>query len=162
MSFTSRPGDLESKDDFYILSSNLIVFESSLTNYNNSLYSKLNPKTLPTWIRALIANRASLSSKEWSEFFSLNNSGTHNNQWCIVDYNRYWEYITSNMKNESWNNIVYLLEQFFEIIEISDVTQILVKSSYFATFNHPYSHKIYEIGNYINKNPEDYRKKIFE
>lgn len=55
--FTARPGDLESKDDFYLLSSGLAVTETSLNNYNKSNYQLLRPETVPTWIRHNVANR---------------------------------------------------------------------------------------------------------
>lgn len=57
ISLTSRPGDLESKDDFYLLSSGLAVVETSLGNFNKDNYKLLNPKSVPTWIRHLVANR---------------------------------------------------------------------------------------------------------
>lgn len=37
MEFSSRPGDLESKDDFYKVS-NLVVMETSLLNWNHTNY----------------------------------------------------------------------------------------------------------------------------
>jgi hypothetical protein len=30
MKFTSRPGDINSKDDYYVLSNNLVIMETSL------------------------------------------------------------------------------------------------------------------------------------
>jgi len=36
--FTSRPGDLNSKDDFYILQNNITIIETSLNTYNKVLY----------------------------------------------------------------------------------------------------------------------------
>ncbi len=38
LSFTSRPGDIRSKDDFYVLSSGLVVIETSLSNQNVDNY----------------------------------------------------------------------------------------------------------------------------
>lgn len=49
ISFSSRPGDLESKDDFYVLKeSKMVVTETSLNNYNRTNYQFLQPNTLPT------------------------------------------------------------------------------------------------------------------
>jgi hypothetical protein len=38
ITFTSRPGDLNSKDSFYILSSGLKVTETSFMNFNKDNY----------------------------------------------------------------------------------------------------------------------------
>jgi len=163
MSFSARPGDLESKDDYYVLSSNHVVIESSLSNYNQSLYSSLKSNCLPTWIRVNLSNRIAENSYHWTEIFTLNNSGTHNNQWCIVDYNKYWDYKSKNVPKEKWTNIVWLIEQFFQIIEREDITQkYLIKDGYFATYNHPYFRNIFDIGKYLENNPLDPRKEIFE
>ena len=163
MSFSARPGDLESKDDYYVMDSNLVVTESSLGNYNNALYQNIKEKSLPTWIRVTLANRIAENCFHWIEIFSLNNSGTHNNQWSVVDYNKYWDYSSKKESVENWKDVVWLIEQFFEIIEKEDVTQkYLIKNSYFATYNHPYFKNIFDIGNYLEKNPLDPRKQIFQ
>lgn len=44
---------------------------------------------LPTWIRALAANRLSASGAEWAHTFAQLNSGTYNNQREIVDLRRF-------------------------------------------------------------------------
>ena len=161
MSFSARPGDLESKDDYYVLSSNLVIFESSFSNYNESLYSKITPNTLPTWIRVNLANKMAKNAYDWTEIFIKNNSGTHNNQWCIVDYNKYWD-ITEKDKKE-WKDVVWLLEVFFDIIEREDVTQkYLVTNGFFATYNHPYFKNIFDSGDYKENNPKDPRQEMFE
>ena len=36
VSFSSRPGDLESKDDFFLMSSHLVSIETSLTIFNST------------------------------------------------------------------------------------------------------------------------------
>lgn len=58
-SFTSRPGDLISKDDFILLSSGLGVFETSLQNYVKANYDDLRISTAPSWIRTVVANHLS-------------------------------------------------------------------------------------------------------
>ena len=39
--FSSRPGDLQSKDDFYKVGNEYIVMETSLLNWNRSNYETL-------------------------------------------------------------------------------------------------------------------------
>lgn len=57
MSFSSRPGDLgiylqfiiqESKDDYYVMDSKIVVLESSLLNWNKTNYNYLHYSSLPT------------------------------------------------------------------------------------------------------------------
>lgn len=54
--FTSRPGDIQSKDDFYLVHSTsptkLIVMETSFNTYNQSLYDRIQTESVPSWIRA--------------------------------------------------------------------------------------------------------------
>ena len=79
VSFSSRPGDLESKDDFFLMSSGLVSVETSLTIFNTSLYAALTPKSVPVWIRVQLANRMAADARTWVDLFSRYNSGTHNN-----------------------------------------------------------------------------------
>jgi Phospholipase B len=89
MILTARPGDLESKDDYYLLSNNLVVMETSLNNYNVSNYGFFHYDSLPCWMRVLLANRLAQNGSSWSQYFLSYRSGTHNNQWLVVDYNQY-------------------------------------------------------------------------
>lgn len=86
-SFSARPGDLHSKDDWYALSSNLTVIETSLTVFDRAIYKALLPATVPCWIRVSVANRLAGSAEEWAELFAAHASGTHNNDWIATDYN---------------------------------------------------------------------------
>lgn len=85
MAFSSRPGDLISKDDFYVLSSGIIVMETSLSNMNSNNYLDLKPRTVPCWLRQTIANNLAKTATEWTNYFLRERSGTHNNQWIVVD-----------------------------------------------------------------------------
>lgn len=49
ISFSSRPGDLESKDDFILLSgTNMVVVETSLNNWNPKNYDFIHYNSIPT------------------------------------------------------------------------------------------------------------------
>lgn len=43
MSFSSFPGGLQSGDDFYLISSGLATMETTIENYNRSLWSNVKP-----------------------------------------------------------------------------------------------------------------------
>ncbi len=46
MSFSSYPGQLESMDDFYMLSSNMTVIETTNQIFNTSLYDFITPQSV--------------------------------------------------------------------------------------------------------------------
>jgi hypothetical protein len=87
LQYSSRPGDLQSKDDFYVADSpaaTLSVVETSLAACNHSaVFAGLTPRSAPCWLRALAATRAATSPSSWAHLFETENSGTHNNQWLI-------------------------------------------------------------------------------
>jgi len=43
MSFSSYPGIIQSGDDFYLISSGLTTLETTIQNYNDSLWSNVKP-----------------------------------------------------------------------------------------------------------------------
>ena len=55
ITFSSRPGDFSSKDSYYITSSGLKITETSFSNFNKDNFAELNPKSVPSWIRANLA-----------------------------------------------------------------------------------------------------------
>jgi hypothetical protein len=41
-----------------------------------------------TLCRVMVSNRLARSGKEWTKLFEKFNSGTYNNQWMVLDYNK--------------------------------------------------------------------------
>ena len=89
MSMSSYAASIVSLDDFVTISSGLITTETTLNIYNQSLYSMNDASSqLFEPVRVMVANRLSTNGEEWTETVSRYNSGTYNNQWMVVDYNK--------------------------------------------------------------------------
>ena len=65
MAFSSYPGTIFSIDDFYVLSSGLVVTETSIANSNPELYKFVDQpdKIVLEFIRSLVANRLARTGK---------------------------------------------------------------------------------------------------
>lgn len=143
--FPSYPGLLFSSDDFYLLDSNLVVMETTNPIYNNSLYEKIKPECLLTWVRSILANRLALTSEDWTKIFKDENSGTYNNQFMILDLNKI------NLKDKIIpDKSLMIIEQYPDEMEINDVTQYL-RDGYWPSYNVPFSEHFYQISGIIQR-----------
>lgn len=68
------------------------------------------------------------------DYFLKSRSGTHNNQWVIVDPSK-----VSTLKD-----VVTFVEEAFSIYEVIDMTFLLQQKGYVGSYNVPYSQKIYK------------------
>jgi hypothetical protein len=89
IAMSSYPGNLFSTDDWYTTSAGLAVTETTIDNHNTTLWPTVQPETVMTWIRTMVANRLGVSGPTWAAAFSRANSGTYNNEFHVVDYNRF-------------------------------------------------------------------------
>jgi hypothetical protein len=134
--FSSYPAVLSSNDDFYLTSQNLAVIETTNAIFDTTLYDHITPKSLLCWQRAMIANRLSTTSKEWTDIFGLYNSGTYNNQFMVLDMNKV------DLDNQQISdNAMYIIEQIPGLTETTDVTTYL-RYGYWPSYNTPYSRRI--------------------
>lgn len=140
MSFSSYPGLICSGDDFYLISSGLATMETTIGNGNSSLWKYIRAKgTVLEWLRSIVANRMGRNGREWSRLFSVMNSGTYNNQWMIVDYNKFLP------SRPLQNDLLWVLEQLPGYIHSDDVTDVLRKQGYWPSYNTPYFKDIYNL-----------------
>ena len=145
IAFPSYPGLLFSSDDFYLMDSNLVVMETTNPVYNNSLYEKVKPECLLTWVRSMLANRLASSALDWAEIFRKENSGTYNNQFMILDLNK-----INLKKKEIPEKSLMIIEQIPGETEINDVTEYL-KKGYWPSYNVPFSDYFYEKSGFIER-----------
>jgi hypothetical protein len=141
-SFSARPGDLHSKDDFYLLSSNLTVMETSLSVFDRSIYSVLTPLSVPCWIRTSAANRLAASAPEWAEIFSRYPSGTHNNDWIVGDWN------ALPQGSEAPTNLAWRVEEMPGVVEAWDATPNLIEAGFLFSVNIPNNSVIFNVSGY--------------
>lgn len=143
--FPSYPGFLFSSDDFYLLDSNLLVMETTNPIYNNSLYQKIKPECLLTWVRSVLANRLASSPEDWTQIFKEENSGTYNNQFMILDLNKI------SLKNKRIpDKSLMIIEQFPGEMEINDITQYLI-NGYWPSYNVPFSEHFFQISGIVDR-----------
>ncbi|KAK5979999.1 Phospholipase B [Trichostrongylus colubriformis] len=146
-SMASYPGLLYSSDDFALMSSGLAVIETTISVFNVSLFNHTQAVgQLPTWIRAVVANQMARDAREWCHIYAKYNSGTYNNQWAVLDYNKF----TPNETLPEYG-LFYVLEQMPGTIVYQDLTWFLQKYSYFPSYNIPYFKKITDVSGFVNQ-----------
>jgi hypothetical protein len=139
--FSSSPGLIASLDDWYVLSktSDLIVMETTLNVYNLSLYEYVIPQSVPCWIRVVVANKLAVDGKSWTELFGKYHSGTYNNEWLIIDQSKL---------HHDQPGLFYLLDELPGTIISEDVTELMIKKGYWASYNIPYFPEVFEKSGY--------------
>lgn len=152
-SFSGYPGALASADDYTLVSSGLLSIETTIAVFNNTLYTDryIKPEgQLHCWVRSTISNQLARSAKEWTDIFSLHNSGTYNNQWTVLDYKKFKP--GQELPN---HDVLWVLEQVPGYIVSKDVTWFLRKYGYWPSYNIPYLTKISKLSMFDQKGNEN-------
>eukprot|EP00729_Bicosta_minor_P011002 gene11002-15378_t len=87
VSFSSYPGVLNSGDDFYVISSGMVQWETTIGNSNSKLAKQfISPLSILEWVRNIVANRLADDCLTWVDYYQRWNSGTYNNMNMCFDY----------------------------------------------------------------------------
>jgi hypothetical protein len=152
LAFSSQPGFLSSKDDFYISGSQLAIFETTNEIFNATLYDLLSYQSLLCWIRSLVASRLAKTGAQWVDLFSLYNSGTYNNQWVIVDLGLAQklrpQLRTPAVAAGTTAGLMWVLEQIPGRCESADLSEVLLSQRYWPSYNVPYFPSIFQESGY--------------
>jgi hypothetical protein len=142
ISMSSYPGMMSSFDDFYLTDSGLNVIETSLAVLNETMYQgNIRTDLLLYWIRVMVSTRMARSAPEWASLIAVLNSGTYNNQWMILDLNKFTPG-QSLVPDTMW-----VAEQMPGIVASQDVTSIL-SYGYYPSYNIPMNITLYDMGGY--------------
>jgi len=141
-SFSSQPGFLSSKDDYYITNSSLVVYETTNAIFDRTLYNLLSPQTLLTFVRSTVANYLATTGDEWTDIFSRHNSGTYNNQFGVIDMKLFVPGRTLGA------GVFWIIEQIPNQTHRQDVTSVLANQGYWGSYNVPYFSDIFSASGY--------------
>jgi hypothetical protein len=151
MSFSSYPGMISSTDDWYLLSSKIMILETTMNIENEELYEKLDPAAqVVSWVRTLVANRLAKSAREWSDTYAQHNSGTYNCMWLLFDLNRF----VPEAGKGPQKDFFIMTEQIPGQVRTEDMTDLLVQRSYFPSVNRPYFEDIRKAAGYPRDDPQ--------
>lgn len=121
----------------------LLIQETTIGNDNPELEKYITPEgTVLEWIRNMVANRLASTGEQWVSYFRRHNSGTYNNQWMVVDNKRFVPGTPPGA------GTLWVLEQLPGVVEAQDVTEILVRDSYWASYNIPYFSNIFNLSGF--------------
>ncbi|KAF0972829.1 hypothetical protein FDP41_009078 [Naegleria fowleri] len=143
VAFASSPSFLSSKDDFYVTQHGLVTMETTNDVFNTDLFQFITPHSVMCWMRSIVANRLAKTAHEWVTLFGLYNSGTYNNQWMALDYNKFTPGVCQLPADSLW-----ILEQIPGTVMTKDVTPVLNNQTFWSSYNIPYFEFIYNISGY--------------
>ncbi|XP_066989781.1 putative phospholipase B-like 2 [Macrobrachium rosenbergii] len=140
VAFSSYPAMLVSGDDFHVLSSGLVSLETTIGNSNPALWKNVTSTgEIMEWLRTIVANRLAVDGKSWSDFFSMHNSGTYNNQWMVLDYKLF------KPGKRIQPNTLWVLEQIPGFIATGDQSQLLQSQKYWPSYNVPFYESVFNL-----------------
>ncbi|CAD8106929.1 unnamed protein product [Paramecium sonneborni] len=156
VSFSSKPGLLYSKDDFYVLpDSNMVVIETTNSILDSSLYDLINAQSLLTWQRVPVAHAISNGGEKWTETFIRHNSGTYNNQYIAIDLK-----VVKKNGQAPEKDFIWISETVPGFAIVQDVTQqVITNGNYWKSYNIPYTPEVYDKAGYteaVKKDPIKY------
>lgn len=146
IAFSSYPGQLFSDDDFFIMDSGLVMLQTTNKLFDPRLFTLLSTKSVLSWQRVRAAHWISKDGKEWTENVARENSGTYNNQYLVVDLNKFTPGEADLKSLEP--GLLWVAEQIPGRVESEDLTDILRQTSYFASYNVPFFPDIYAESGY--------------
>lgn len=147
-SFSGYPGMISSTDDWYMLSSNIMILETTMNVENEGLYEKLDPGSqVVSWVRTLVSNRLAKTGVDWSKMYARHNSGTYNCMWLIFDLNQF----IPQPNQGPQPGFFTMTEQIPGMVVTKDMTDELKRRRYFPSVNRPYFKNIRAAAGY----PED-------
>jgi hypothetical protein len=140
VAMSAYPGLISSMDDFYFTSKGLIVTETTLWVFNDSLYPDiLESNTISEFLRVMGANYISDSAPEWIQHFSRLNSGTYCSQYMVADTKLF----TPNQPVPA--NTLWIAEQLPGNITSGDMSNQLNSPGYWVSYNYPVFSNVLEV-----------------
>jgi len=144
--FSSNAGLLLSMDDFWIMNSGLVVIETTLHTWNTTLYDLYcKPESVLSWIRVSAVNLIAATGNEWVKFFNIANSWTYNNQYMVIDTNKF----VPGQKPQK--GFLWTSEQVPGYYVTGDRSEELGNRRWVPSINTPFYEEVYNASGYPEK-----------
>ena len=142
IAISTRTGHLNSIDDFWTNDGGLVIFETSIPNFNQTLYQGVTYESVLNFMRAYYATFNSDSGEEWTKEYIKENSGTYNDEYLILDTKKF----TKGVEPEK--DLLWMIEQMPGTYRSQDMTKVLVNQTYFGSVNVPWFEDIFNLAEY--------------
>ena len=147
--FSGYAALLVSVDDIWLMDNNLVVFETSLHTWNETLYDLYcKPESALNWVRVQVANMLASNGRAWTQHFTRENSFTYNNQYVVVDYNRF------TPGSAPKPGFVWNAEQVPGHYAVGDRTAELIEKGWIPGINTPFYKEVYDASGIPEKTRE--------
>jgi Phospholipase B len=140
VAFSGYPGLLSSTDDWYMMGNGLTIQETTMQNSNNKNRKFVIPTSVSEWIRVMVACQIGTNGLDWGNVFKRYNSGTYNNQYMVVNMNLF---VPGTKLQNLPDNLVWIVSQMPGMAPSLDVTHIIRKHGYWASYNLNYLSVLY-------------------
>ena len=117
------------------------MLQTTNSLFNQSLYDSVTPHSILAWQRVRVASLLGKTGNEWHTYMGTENSGTYENMYMVLDFNRYKPNTTLPP------GTLVVGEQIPGHYVYSDVTDQLAKG-YWPSYNVPYHDIIYNLSGY--------------
>lgn len=149
IAISTRTGHLNSLDDFWTNDGGLVIFETTIPNFNKTLYNSVTYESVLNFMRAYYATFNSDSAEEWTKEYIKENSGTYNDQYLVLDTKKF------EIGVEPKKDLLWMIEQMPGTYRSQDMTQILVNQTFFGSVNVPWFEDIFNLAEYPRFNKEN-------
>ena len=151
VAFSGYPVSIESGDDWYYVrqgQARLGVMETTNDVFNGSLFAASGPRGVSEFARVMIANYLATDGASWVELFSKENIGDYCNQWMVTSFHKF----TPGRALQP--GTLWVAEQLPGLVESADVTDVLQRQGYWASYNIPYFPRVYNLSGYAAQEAE--------
>ena len=81
---------LHSLDDLWVMDNSIVVYVTSLVNWDVTLYDLYcKPESVLNWLHIQVANMLASNGRAWTQHYGRENSFSYNNQYMVVDCNKF-------------------------------------------------------------------------
>ena len=135
-SLSGYPLILHSDEGMTITDQAIVVTATTIAIADDGLFAVMKPQGYPHWFRELVANQISHSGTEWVGNYAVNGTGGCGVEYTVVDMKRF------AYGEDLLPNTVTVIDDVPSHIVSGDVTEVIEKNNYFASYDVPYFEEV--------------------